>query len=167
MTGILFARSSLGGILTQKRLTVADLLRRINEMGVTLDKKTVYRMAGNEPIRTLNLPAVAAVSHALELSDPSVLIEWMDAASPPRLQRIDEATQARLDELMERNTEGTLKAVERREFERLGELVEKLSLENASLVAQQTRVMEDGGARGYRVKALPAKGKRAPVKPKK
>lgn len=160
MTGIMSARSGLAEVLLQKRLTVADLLRRIKEMGITLDKKTVYRLAKSEPLQNLNLPAIAAVSHALELGDPSELIEWTDAATPPRLQRIDEATQARLDELMERNTEGKLKVAERREFERLGELVEKLSLENASLLARQTRVQEDGGGRGYRVKAKTAAGRR-------
>jgi hypothetical protein len=163
MEGLSLARSSLAGILRQKQLTVADLLRRIDEMGVSLDKKTVYRLTKTEPLRTLNLPAVAAVSHALELADPSELIEWTAAAGPPRLQRIDEATQRRLDELMDRNTEGRLTAAERREFAALGELVEKLSLENASLLARQTRLNEEPGGRRYRVgaKALPlARGKR-------
>jgi hypothetical protein len=159
--GLSLARSSLAGILRQKQWTVADLLRRMDEMGVALDKKTVYRLATNEPLRTLNLPVVAAVSHALELEDPSELICWTASASPPRLQRIDEATQARLDELMDKNTEGRLQAAERREFEKLGELVEKLSLENASLLARQTRLNEDGGTRPYRTgaKGLPPKRK--------
>ena len=112
----------------------------------------MYRLARSEPIRTLNLPVVAAVSHALELSDPGELIQWSAAASPLRLQRIDEATQKRLDELMDRNTEGRLTAAERREFEKLGELVEKLSLENASLLAQQTRLNENAGVYGARGK---------------
>jgi hypothetical protein len=158
MTGISLARSSLAGILRQKQLTVADLLRRIDQMGVTLDKKTVYRLTRSEPIRTLNLPVVAAVSHALELADPSELLEWSVAAGPPRLQRIDEATQARLDELMDRNTEGSLNAAERREFEKLGELVEKLSLENASLLVQQTRLNEE--PHRYRTGAKAPPGRR-------
>ena len=66
------------------------------------------------------------------MSDPGKLIIW---ATTPRLQRIDAATQERLDELMGKNTEGTLNAAERRELDKLGRLVEKLSLENARLLA--------------------------------
>jgi hypothetical protein len=161
MTGISFARSSLAGLLREKRWTVADLVRRIHQSGVTLDKKTVYRLASDEPIRTLNLPVVAAISRALELSDPGELIDWTAGANPPRLKRIDEATQIRLDELMDRNTEGRLSAAERLEFEELGQLVEKLSLENAALLAQRTRLKEDSGASSHqtRVKKPPSRRK--------
>ena len=45
------------------------------------------------------------------------------------------STQVRLDELMSKNTEGTLDDAERRELDQLGRMVEDLSLENARLLA--------------------------------
>ena len=58
--------------------------------------------------------------------------------SSPRLahlRRIDAATQARLEHLMTKNTEGTLEPEERREMDELGGLAESLSLENARVLA--------------------------------
>ncbi len=80
---------------------------RIEESGLHFDKKTTYRLASGEPIRTLNLPVVAAIGRAPKLGDPGQLILWTPAASPsPRLRRVNAETQTRLDELMAKNTEG-------------------------------------------------------------
>lgn len=129
-------RSAVPKFLARQHLSVADLVRRMEEQGFRFDKKTIYRLASDAPVRNLNLPVVAAIGRVLKLSDPGQLIDWSVAfGEPPRLQRIDAATQARLDELMSKNTEGTLDAAERRELDRLGRLVEKLSLENARLLA--------------------------------
>ncbi len=128
----LFVRSAVHKFLAQKQLTVADLMRRMRDGGFRFDKKTIYRLASDEPVRHLNLRAVAAIGRVLQLSNPGKLIIW---PATPRLQRIDTATQERLDELMGKNTEGTLSAAERRELDKLGRLVERLSLENAQLLA--------------------------------
>ena len=129
-------RSAVPKFLARQRLTVADLVRRMEESGFRFDKKTIYRLASDAPVRSLNLPVVAAIGRVLKLSDPGKLIDWsISSGQRPRLQRIDADTQARLDELMGKNTEGTLDAVERRELDKLGRLVEKLSLENARLLA--------------------------------
>ncbi len=132
----LLVHSAVSKFLARQRLTVADLVRRMEDSGFRFDKKTIYRLASEAPVRNLNLPVVAAIGRVLKLSDPGKLIDWStSSAQPPRLQRIDAGTQARLDELMGKNTEGTLDAIERRELDRLGRLVEKLSLENARLLA--------------------------------
>ena len=129
-------RSAVPKFLARQRLTVADLVRRMEDSGFRFDKKTIYRLASDAPVSNLNLPVVAAIGRVLKLSDPGKLIDWStSSAQPPRLQRIDADTQARLDELMGKNTEGTLDATERRELDKLGRLVEKLSLENARLLA--------------------------------
>jgi hypothetical protein len=87
-------------------------------------------------MRRLNLFALTAIGRVLKLNDPGKLIVWSTAPSlPPRLQRIDAAAQARLDELMDKNTDGALTVAERRELDKLGRLAEKLSLENARLLA--------------------------------
>lgn len=129
-------RSAVSKVLAGKRLTVADLLRRMEESGFRFDKKTIYRLASDTPMRSVNLRAVAAVGRALKLRDPGKLIDWsMAGQQPVRLRRIDADTQARLDVLMDKNTEGTLTAGERRELDKLGRQAEKLSLENARLLA--------------------------------
>ncbi len=141
MTEIMAVRSALPKILARERLTVADLVRRMEETGFQFDKKTIYRLAKGEPMRTLNLPIVAAIGQALKLKDPGKLILWSSSLDQqlPRLRRIDADTQARLDELMSKNTEGSLNASERRELGKLGRLVEELSLANAHLLASHTQ----------------------------
>ena len=57
------------------------------------------------------------------------------APPPPKMARMEAVTQDRLDELMGRNTEGKLTGKEHRELERLVEEAERLSLENARLLA--------------------------------
>ena len=61
------------------------------------------------------------------------------APPPPKMARMDAVTQDRLDELMGRNTEGKLTLKERRELERLVEEAERLSLDNARLLAGHGR----------------------------
>ena len=118
-------------------------------------------MASGEPVRTLNLEAVAAIGRALKLRDPGKLILWTPASSPsPRLRRINAETQARLDELMSKNTEGNLTTTERRELERLGRQVEKLSLENAHLLASHASGKQTGVRRGQRRKSKPDAARR-------
>ena len=161
MTENLAVRSALQKILARQRLTVADLVRRIEESGFHFDKKTIYRLASGEPVRTLNLEAVAAIGRALKLRDPGKLILWTPASSPsPRLRRISAETQVRLDELMSKNTEGNLTTTERRELERLGRQVEKLSLENAHLLASHASGKKAGVRRGQRRKSKPDAARR-------
>ena len=167
MTENLVVRSALPRILARQGLTVADLVRRIEAKGVHFDKKTIYRLAQGEVLRTLNVSAVAAIGRALKLRDPGKLLLWTVAASSkPRLQRIDAETQARLDELMAKNTEGVLKPAERRELEQLGRRVEKLSLENANLLANHASEGKTRGTRGQRRRGNSATARRrgpAPV----
>ena len=161
MTENLAARSALPKILARQRLTVGDLVRRIEESGFHFDKKTIYRLASGEPVRTLNLEAVAAIGRALKMRDFGKLILWTPALSPsPRLRRINTETQVRLDELMSKNTENSLTTTERRELEKLGRQVEKLSLENAHLLASHTSRKKAGVRRGQRRKGKPDAARR-------
>ena len=132
----LLVRSAVPKFLARQRLTVADLVRRMEDGGFRVDKKTIYRLASDAPVRNLNLPVMAAIGRVLKVSDPGKLIDWSTASGqPPQLKQIEANTQARLDELMGKNTEGILNAAERRELDKLGKQVEKISLENAHLLA--------------------------------
>ena len=160
----LLVRSAVPKFLARQRLTVADLMRRMQESGFRFDKKTIYRLASDAPMRNVNLPAVVAIGRVLKLSDPGKLIDWsLAAAQPPRLQRVDAHTQARLDELMGKNTEGALSAAERREFEKLGRLVEKLSLENARLLAAHGAAGNGAAAKKRAITPRRARGRSTPA----
>jgi len=135
MNGTKYAYSALPSLLLKQRLTVAELYKRLEARGLHFDRKSVYRLAGSEPLQTLNMPLVGAVCEELGVS----LQQLISLGQPaPKLARIDNATQDRLDDLMSRNTEGKLTAKERRELETLVDEVERLSLENARLLARQT-----------------------------
>jgi len=126
------AYSRLSRILTTHRFTVADLCKRLTEKGVSFDRKTVYRLASYKPMRTINAPVLGAVCEELNIGVGDV-IAW----EPPNLElhRIDEKTQERLSLLMGKSNEGQLSDAEARELAELGDYAEKLSLENALILA--------------------------------
>jgi len=127
-----YAYSTLPEILVKERLTVADVYARLRTSGFKCDKKTLYRLASRKPIQSINAPIIKALCMELK-TDLGKLLVW----DPPKLKlhRIDEKTQGRLDYLMGKNTEGTLVKREREELEELAERVERLSFENAQMLA--------------------------------
>jgi len=127
------AYSRLGNILAQQHRTVAGFIEKLNAKGIFLDKKTVYRLAGAKPIQNLNTRVLGVVCEELQVGVGD-LITWQQPQ--PVLQRIDEKTQHRLSALMGRNNEGLLTPAEARELAELGAYAEKLSLENARLLAE-------------------------------
>lgn len=159
MSEAVSAYSALPEMLTKRRLTVADILRRLQSKGLKFDKKTLYRLASPEPMQTINIPVVGALCRELNVS----LAELISFHPPaPKLHRIDEKTQRRLDALMTRNTEGKLTAAERRELAELGDEVEKLSLANARILARQkANGSSSNGSRARRPIAAAAPAKRA------
>ncbi len=126
------AYSRLSRILTAHRFTVADLCKRLADKGVPFDRKTIYRLAGFKPMQTINAPILGAVCEELNVGVGEV-IAW--EPSRPELHRIDEKTQERLSFLMGKSNEGQLTSSEAREFATLGDYAEKLSLENARILA--------------------------------
>jgi len=133
MSGKAVAYSRLPEILSERRSTVADLLKKLTGKGAVFDKKTLYRLASHQPLQSVSLPIMKALCEELKVGLDDV-ISW----NPPRirLQRIDERSQERLGVLMEKNNEGTLTARERLEMKKLGEYAERISLENAKTLAK-------------------------------
>jgi len=126
------AYSRLSRILTTHRFTVADLCKKLTAKGVSFDRKTVYRLAGFRPMQTINAPVLGAVCEELNIGVADV-IAW--EPSKPELHRIDEKTQQRLSFLMGKSNEGQLSDAEATELAELGDHAEKLSLENARILA--------------------------------
>ena len=136
MNGTKYAYSALPSLLLRQRMSVAELCKRLESGGQHFDRKSVYRLASDAPLQTLNMPLVGAVCEELQV-DLQHLISL--APPPPKMARMDAVTQDRLDELMGRNTEGKLTLKEHRELERLVEEAERLSLDNARLLAGHSR----------------------------
>ena len=70
----LLVRSAVSKFLVHRKLTVADLVRRMELKGFRFDKKTIYRLASDAPVRNLNLLVIAAIGQVLELSDPGTRV---------------------------------------------------------------------------------------------
>lgn len=137
MDDIKYAYSTLPDLLLQWKLSVTEVHRRLRARGFRFDIKTLYRLASHEPIQTINAPVVGAVCEEFKIGLDDLLV-WQKPKQ--KLHRIDHKMQARLDELMTKNTEGTLSGKEKKEFAALGETVERLSLENARILAMQTEL---------------------------
>ncbi len=132
MNGTKYAYSALPSLLLRKRMSVPELYKRLESGGQHFDRKSVYRLASDAPLQTLNMPLVGAVCEELQVE----LQHLISLAPPfPKMARMEAVTQDRLDELMGRNTEGKLTVKERQELERLLAEAERLSLENARLLA--------------------------------
>jgi DNA-binding Xre family transcriptional regulator len=154
------AYSRLSRILTDRRFTVADLCKRLTEKGVEFDRKSIYRLAGFKPMQTINAPILGAVCEELDIGVGEI-IAW--EPSRPELHRIDEKTQDRLTFLMDRSNDGQLSDSEARELAELGDYAEKLSLENARILADAAAAAKRLHPRRNRVTAIT--GPRKSLKP--
>lgn len=133
MDAIKYAYSTFPDLLAELNLTVTDVHQRLLARGLKFDKKTLYRLASHEPLQTINAPVVGAVCEEFKIGLGDLLV-WERPA--PKLHKIDGKTQVRLEFLMAKNNEGTITTAERKELGTLGETMERLSLENARLLAR-------------------------------
>ena len=133
MEAIKYAYSTFPDLLAELKLTVTDVHERFLARGWKFDKKTLYRLASHEPLQTINAPVVGAVCDEFKIGLGDLLV-WERPS--PKLHKIDARTQTRLDVLMGKNNEGAITAAERKELANLGETMERLSLENARLLAR-------------------------------
>ncbi len=127
------AYSRLSQMMQARHLTVKQLTRDLAKRGYRFDPKTIYRLASEKPLRTINTNVVRAVCETLHV-DIGQLIVW--EAPAPKLRRVDAKTQKRLDYLMARANEGELTKEEEKEMEERMADLENLSIENAKIPAQ-------------------------------
>lgn len=149
MEDVKYAYSTFPDFLAKHHLTVSEAYQRLLRRGFKFDKKTLYRLASREPIQTISTPIVGAVCEEFNIG-LNELLTW--ERPKPKLHRIDPKTQARLDELMAKNTEGSLTAAEKKELASVGETVERLSLDNARMLAAHSET--DRRARAARRTAV-------------
>jgi DNA-binding Xre family transcriptional regulator len=144
MSGKTLAYSQLPKLLHEHRWTVADFIKKLTARGIALDKKSVYRLASPKPLQTINVRILGAVCDELKIGIAD-LITWQQPK--PMLHRIDEKMQARLAVLMDKNNDGKLTPQEAKELAELGAQAERLSLENARILAEIATASRRAAAR--------------------
>jgi hypothetical protein len=139
------AYSRLRILLAKMNLSVYQLHKRLEAGGVPVNRKSLYRLASDEPIQKIDLRIAAAICDACSVALGDLITLERPAA---HLRRLDTKTQDRLDALMKKNNAGTLTAAEKREFETLAEKAHQLSMDNARLlIAERSRSERSRGAK--------------------
>ena len=131
------AFSQLKRVLGERRLSVPQLQRRLEEHGLTVNLKSLYRLAkDDQPLERLNLRVAGMICQVCDVP-LSKLIAFELAET--RLRRLSAAKQHRLDVLMDKNNEGLLTSAERKELKALVRDAEEISLSDARKLAGQRR----------------------------
>lgn len=129
------AYSQLKRVLSERKMTVPELHRRIAQRGMRVNLKSLYRLSQDrQPLERLDLRVAGAICQVCEVP----LSELISFESPSQgLKRLSAAKQRRLDTLMTRHNEGQLTEVEREELRALVGEAEAITLANARLLAKQ------------------------------
>jgi hypothetical protein len=132
--------SNLGMLLAEHNMSVLALHKRLQEKGVSVNLKSLYRLAGSQPLQKIDARIVKPICLVMDV-DLSELIPL----EKPRvsLLKLDPLTQARITTLLDRNNQGTITKKERSELERLVDKAEKISLHNARALVEYRRRRAD------------------------
>ena len=131
------AFSQLKRVLGECGMSVPELRRRLEQHGLSVNLKSLYRLARDDaPLERLNLRVAGMICQVCEVPlSRLIAFETMD----PRLRRLSTAKQRRLDVLMAGNNEGRLTPAERKELQGLVREAEEIALSNVRKLARQRR----------------------------
>ncbi len=128
--------SRLSGILSGRKMTVADLHRALARRGVRVNLKTLYRLTDPmASIGRLDMSVAGEICKVLEV-ELSLLVSFEAAPRRTGLQMLSPSRQRRLDILLERQSESKLSGRERIELADLVREAELLTLRNARTLAR-------------------------------
>ena len=129
------AYSRLKRVLDQRRMTVPELHKRIEQVGMNVNLKSLYRLSKeHQPLERLDLRVAGAICQVCEVP----LSELITFEMPKRrLQRFSAAKQKRLDALMTKNNQGQLTNAESEELRALVREAEEMTLANARVLVRQ------------------------------
>lgn len=150
------AYSRLAELMQARQLTIGQFQKKLTAKGHHFDPKTLYRLASDKPLLNISAPVIRAVCETLDV-EIGRLIVWEPPA--PKLGRINIKTQKRLDYLMSKSNEGELAGDERTELEALVIEMERLSIQNAKILAKHAPSTRKGRAVGP-VNKLPSKSQK-------
>src|SRR5262249_22103257 len=111
------AFSQLKRVLNDQQMTVPELHRRIEQHGLRVNLKSLYRLNNDrQPVERLDLRVAGIICQICRVP----LSDLIAFETPRRkLQRVSAAKQKRLDHLMTMNNDGKLSPVERQELQDL------------------------------------------------
>ena len=136
---MIVAYSRLQKIIEERRLSVPELHRRLQEQGQSINIKSLYRLNdAQQPLARLDLRVAGAICQLCDVT----LADLVDfSGQGAKLATLPVDKQQRLDALMERNNDGKLTRSERRELQKLVGETQELTLHNARMLAGQQRVL--------------------------
>jgi hypothetical protein len=133
------AFSQLKRVLGERKLSIPQLQRRLEERGLIVNLKSLYRLAkDDQPLERLNLRVAGMICQVCDVP-LSKLIAF--ELTEIRLRRLSASKQRRLDVLMDRNNQGQLTSAERKELQVLVRDAEEIALSNARKLAGQRQSM--------------------------
>jgi hypothetical protein len=129
------AYSRLKRLLGERHITVPELQKRIQQRGMHVNLKSLYRLSReHQPLARLDLRVAGAICQVCEVP----LSELITFETPKAmLYRLSAAKQKRLDRLMAKNNAGQLTGGERDELRVLVREAEEITLANARILAGQ------------------------------
>jgi Cro/C1-type HTH DNA-binding domain len=129
------AYSRLKRLLGERKITVPELHKRIQQRGMHGNLKSLYRLSReHQPLARLDLRVAGAICQVCEVP----LSELITFETPKgTLQHLSGAKQKRLDTLMAKNNAGQLTGGEREELRALVREAEEMTLANARILAGQ------------------------------
>jgi hypothetical protein len=138
------AFSQLKRVLGERGMSVPELKRRLEQQGVSVNLKSLYRLAkDDEPLERLDLRVAGTICQVCDVP-LSTLIAF--SLAEPGIRRLSEAKQQLLDTLMAGNNEGSLKMAERKQLQGLVREAEEIALSNARNLASQRRLSSSSPA---------------------
>ena len=118
------SRHAVGGAQHQR----SRAPQTATEKGVSVNLKSLYRLAGSQPLQKFDARIVKPICFVLGIG----LSELISLEKPElSLLKLDPVTQARITTLLDKNNQGTITKTERAELERLVDKAERISLHNA------------------------------------
>jgi hypothetical protein len=132
--------SNLGMLLAEHNMSVLALHKRLQEKGVSVNLKSLYRLAVSQPLQKFDARIVKPICLVLGID----LSELISLEKPElSLLKLDPVTQARITNLLDKSNLGTIIKRERAELERLVDKAEKISLHNARALVEYRRRRAD------------------------
>ena len=102
--------SNLGMLLAEHNMSVLALHKRLQEKGVVVNLKSLYRLTGSQPLQKIDARIVKPICLVLGVD----LSELIPLEKPKlSLLKLDPATQARITGLLDKNSQGTITKRER------------------------------------------------------
>ncbi len=129
--------SNLGMLLAERNMSVLALHKRLQDKDVSVNLKSLYRLAGSQPLQKFDARIVKPICLILGID----LSELIPLEKPKlSLLKLDAATQARITNLLDKSNQGTISKRERTDLEHLVEKAEKISLHNARALVEYRRL---------------------------